>query len=84
MDGMPRINALPSLALMRSFEAAARHESYTMAAEELGVTQGAVSRQVRELEAAIGVTLFRRVGRAVRLSKADVRCAQSWLVIWSG
>ncbi|NOD36836.1 LysR family transcriptional regulator [Ruegeria sp. HKCCD7296] len=70
MDVMPRINALPSLALMRSFEAAARHESYTMAAEELGVTQGAVSRQVRELEAAIGVTLFRRVGRAVRLSKA--------------
>lgn len=55
---------------MRSFEAAARHESYTMAAEELGVTQGAVSRQVRELEAALGVTLFRRVGRAVRLSKA--------------
>ncbi|MCA0907072.1 LysR family transcriptional regulator [Ruegeria marisrubri] len=70
MNTMPRINSLPSLALMRSFEAAARHESYTMAAEELGVTQSAISRQVRELEAAIGVTLFRRVGRAVRLSKA--------------
>ena len=67
---MPKYSALPSLALMRSFEAAARHESYTMAAEELGVTQGAVSRQVRELEAALGVSLFRRVGRAVRLSKA--------------
>lgn len=67
---MPKYRSLPSLALMRSFEAAARHESYTMAAEELGVTQGAVSRQVRELEAALGVSLFRRVGRAVRLSKA--------------
>ncbi len=55
---------------MRSFEAAARHESYTMAAEELGVTQSAISRQVRELESVLGVTLFRRVGRAVRLSKA--------------
>ncbi|WP_424830590.1 LysR substrate-binding domain-containing protein [Ruegeria sp.] len=73
---MPRYSTLPSLALMRSFEAAARHESYTMAAEELGVTQSAISRQVRELEAALGVTLFRRVGRAVRLSKAGIALRQ--------
>lgn len=73
---MQKYKSLPSLALMRSFEAAARHESYTMAAEELGVTQGAVSRQVRELETALGVALFRRVGRAVRLSKAGRALAQ--------
>jgi len=61
---------LPSLAALRSFETAARHESFTLAAEELGLTQGAVSRQVRDLEAAIGARLFRRVGRAVRLTEA--------------
>lgn len=62
--------ALPSLSALRAFEAAARHESYTRAAEELGVTQGAVSRQVRDLESALGLALFRREGRAVRLSPA--------------
>ena len=67
---MLKTTTLPSLTLLRSFEAAARHESFTMAAEELGLTQGAVSRQVRELETTLGLSLFRRVGRAVRLSKA--------------
>lgn len=67
---MPQPVPLPSLTALRAFEAAARHESYTRAAEELGVTQGAVSRQVRDLEEALGLTLFRREGRAVRLSPA--------------
>ena len=67
---MPQHLPLPSLAALRAFEAAARHESYTRAAEELGVTQGAVSRQVRDLETALGLRLFRREGRAVRLSPA--------------
>ncbi|MDA0961354.1 MAG: LysR family transcriptional regulator [Proteobacteria bacterium] len=67
---MPQHLSLPSLAALRAFEAAARHESYTRAAEELGVTQGAVSRQVRDLETALGLRLFRREGRAVRLSPA--------------
>ncbi len=65
---MSKYDKLPSVSSLRSFEAAARHESYTMAAEELGVTQGAISRQVRELEGVIGARLFRRVGRAVRLT----------------
>ena len=57
---MPR--RLPSLNAVRAFEAAARHESFTRAAEELFVTQGAVSHQVKALEARLRVPLFRRLG----------------------
>ncbi|NGO55308.1 LysR substrate-binding domain-containing protein [Allomesorhizobium camelthorni] len=66
---------LPSHALLRSFESAARHESFTQAAEELYLTQSAVSRQVKELEETIGVTMFRRVGRRVTLTEAGRRFA---------
>lgn len=59
---------LPSMSLLRCFDAAARHESFTAAAEELGMTQGAVSRQVKELEAQLGTALFHREGRGVRLT----------------
>jgi DNA-binding transcriptional LysR family regulator len=55
---MPR--RLPPLNALRAFEAAARHESFTRAAEELCVTQGAVSHQVKALEAELGVKLFNR------------------------
>ncbi len=51
---------LPSLNALKAFEASARHESFTKAAEELYVTQGAVSQQVKALEAELGVRLFRR------------------------
>lgn len=51
---------LPSLNALKAFEAAARQESFTKAAEELCVTQGAVSQQVKGLEAELGVRLFRR------------------------
>jgi LysR family glycine cleavage system transcriptional activator len=61
---------LPSFGALRSFECAARHESFTKAAEELSLTQGAVSRQVKELEVAVGLQLFRRVGRRVVLTDA--------------
>jgi len=63
-------NRLPSLALLRCFEAAAKRESFTAAAEELGLTQSAVSRQVKDLEDHIGTPLFRREGRGVRLTDA--------------
>ncbi|SJM30287.1 LysR substrate-binding domain-containing protein [Mesorhizobium delmotii] len=66
---------LPSYALLRSFECAARHDSFTQAAEELRLTQSAISRQVKELEEMIGVTLFRRVGRRVTLTEAGKRFA---------
>ncbi|RUX50443.1 LysR family transcriptional regulator [Mesorhizobium sp. M4A.F.Ca.ET.050.02.1.1] len=66
---------LPSYALLRSFECAARHESFTQAAEELHLTQSAVSRQVKELEDMMGATLFRRVGRRVVLTEGGRRFA---------
>lgn len=51
---------LPSLNALKAFEATARHESFTQAANELCVTQGAVSQQVKALEEELGVRLFRR------------------------
>jgi DNA-binding transcriptional LysR family regulator len=65
---MPR--KLPSLELIRGFEAAARHLSFTKAAEELFVTQSAVSRQAKALEEDLGVPLFSRHNRAIRLTEA--------------
>ena len=61
---------LPPLNALRTFEAAARHLSFTRAAEELHVTQAAVSHQVRALEDHLGVRLFRRRGRPLSLSEA--------------
>src|SRR5262245_23217906 len=55
---MPR--RLPALNALKAFEAAARHESFTRAAEELCVTQGAVSHQVKALEQELGIKLFNR------------------------
>lgn len=54
------LRRLPVLNALKSFEAAARHESFTRAAEELCVTQGAVSHQVKALEQELGVKLFNR------------------------
>ncbi|MGY4495533.1 LysR substrate-binding domain-containing protein [Pseudomonas sp. TE3610] len=61
-------NLTPSMSVLLAFEAAARHESYTRAAEELALTQSAVTRQVQALEQQLGVALFRREGRAVKLT----------------
>jgi len=55
---------------LRVFEAAARHLSFSQAAEELCLTQGAVSRQIRALEQMLNLKLFVRVGNRVRLSEA--------------
>jgi LysR family glycine cleavage system transcriptional activator len=60
---------LPPLNGLRSFEAAARHLSFTRAADELSVTPGAVSQQVKSLEGALGVTLFRRLPRSLVLTR---------------
>lgn len=59
---------LPPLNTLRGFDAAARHLSFTLAADELHVTQGAVSRQVRELEQFLGTSLFRRMTRRIELT----------------
>jgi LysR family glycine cleavage system transcriptional activator len=59
---------LPPLNGLRAFEAAARHLSFKHAATELGVTPGAISQQVRTLERALGVALFRRLPRCLLLT----------------
>jgi len=64
------------LARLRPFAAAARHESFTQAADELGLTQTAVSRQIGQLEADIGVRLFERRNRAVFLTEEGRRLAR--------
>jgi DNA-binding transcriptional LysR family regulator len=60
---------LPPLNALRAFEAAARHLSFTRAAEELHVTQAAISHQVKALEERIGVKLFRRLTRGLLLTE---------------
>jgi LysR family glycine cleavage system transcriptional activator len=66
---------LPPLAAVRVFEAAARHQSFTQAAVELGMTQAAVSYQIKLLEQRLGVPLFLRAKRRVQLSEAGRRAA---------
>lgn len=61
---------LPSLQTLRAFDAAGRLKSYSKAADELGLTHGAVSHRIRELEERLGVTLFRRVGNTMVLTEA--------------
>jgi LysR family glycine cleavage system transcriptional activator len=61
---------LPSLNAMRAFEAAARHLSFTLAAEELHVTQAAVSHQIKALEEHLGMPVFKRLNRALILTPA--------------
>lgn len=64
---------LPSLNALRAFEAAARLHSISLAGAELHVTHGAVSRQIRVLEEQLGVILFVKDGRGVKLTDAGVR-----------
>ncbi|MQX35266.1 transcriptional regulator GcvA [Roseospira navarrensis] len=67
---------LPPLNALRAFAAAARHLSFTRAAEDLHVTQAAVSHQVKALEDYLGVPLFRRGTRAIHLTEAGQRYAR--------
>lgn len=64
---------LPSLNALKAFEAAARHESFTGAAEELFVTHAAISRHIRDLEEWLGTSLFTRTGRGVELTEPGRR-----------
>ena len=66
-------NLTPSMSLLLIFEAAARYESYTRAAQELSLSQSAISRQVQTLETQLGISLFRREGRSVRLTDVGRR-----------
>ena len=64
---------LPPLNALRAFEAAARLQSVSRAAEQLHVTHGAISRQIRALEEHLGVTLFVKEGRGLKLTDAGLR-----------
>lgn len=66
---------LPPLAAVRVFEAAARHGNFTRAAEELGMTQAAVSYQMKLLEERLGAPLFARSGRGIALTDLGRRLA---------
>src|SRR3954469_23403803 len=60
---------VPPLEALVAFESAARHLSFTRAADEIALTQSAVSRQIQALEERLGVTLFRRLHRALALTE---------------
>lgn len=70
---MPR--RLPPLTALPAFDAAARHLSFTKAAAELNLTHGAISRAVRNLEERLGIRLFERGTRFVRLTPAGAAYA---------
>ena len=69
------VSRLPPLPAIRVFEAAARHLSFTKAAVELGMTQAAVSYQIRVLEDRVGAPLFHRLTRKVALTEMGARLA---------
>ncbi len=69
------MSKIPPMSAVRAFEAAARHLSFTRAADELGMTQAAVSYQIRLLEDRIGAPLFVRLPREVRLTAAGRQLA---------
>jgi DNA-binding transcriptional LysR family regulator len=66
---------IPSNSALLAFEAAARHGSFARAAEELALTEGAISRQIGRLEAFLSVALFERIGNRVRLAPNGTRYA---------
>jgi len=66
---------IPSLSALECFDLAARHRSFTRAAEDLGLTQSGVSRQIGTLEQFLGVRLFQRIGSRLVLTEVG---AQYW------
>jgi LysR family glycine cleavage system transcriptional activator len=64
---------ITSLNSLATFEAAARHKSYSQAAAELHITHSAISQQMRLLENALGVALFERKGRQMQLTAEGVQ-----------
>ena len=61
-------NNMPSMQALRCFEAASRMESFKAAANELHITPSAISHRIADLEAMLGVALFERGGRSVKLT----------------
>jgi LysR family glycine cleavage system transcriptional activator len=72
---MTDLKRLPNLAALRAFEAAARHQNFSRAAEEIHVTHGAISHQVRSLEEDLGFALFTRHGKRIAVTVEGERFA---------
>ncbi|TDH99330.1 LysR family transcriptional regulator, partial [Acinetobacter baumannii] len=72
-----KIKPLPPMNSLIVFEAAARHLSFTKAANELNVTQGAISRQIRQLEEYLGKELFLRANRNISLTPTGLQYYQT-------
>lgn len=71
---------MPSLIALRAFEAAGRHECFTKAAQELSVTQSAVSRQIKLLEDQLGIKVFDRTAETSNSRAKAERCTLlSWM-----
>jgi LysR family glycine cleavage system transcriptional activator len=73
---MSDLRKLPNLVALRTFEAAARHQNFSRAAEEIHVTHGAVSHQIRSLEQDLGALLFARNGKRLSITPQGERFAQ--------
>ena len=67
---------IPSTSMLMAFEASARNGSFTGAAQELSLTQGAISRQVSALEAQLGVKLFNRIKKSIKLTEVGESYAE--------
>jgi LysR family glycine cleavage system transcriptional activator len=74
---MADLRRLPNLAALRAFEAAARFENFSRAADEIHVTHGAISHQVRALEEELGVALFVRHGKRLSVTRDGERFASA-------
>lgn len=74
---MTDLRRLPNLMALRAFESAARHQNFSRAADEIHVTHGAVSHQIRALEQDLGVALFTRHGKRLTITPLGERYAQT-------
>lgn len=72
---------LPSLNALKAFEATARHRSMTLAADELCVTHGAISRHIRGLEETLGVILVTRRAHSTEPTPEDRGLLKGWQVL---
>jgi LysR family transcriptional regulator, glycine cleavage system transcriptional activator len=73
---MADLRRLPNLTALRAFEAAARHQNFSRAADEIHVTHGAISHQIRALEQELGLDLFNRNGKRIAITADGQRFAQ--------
>lgn len=74
---MADLRRLPNLAALRAFEAAARHQNFSRAAEDIHVTHGAISHQIRALEEELGIALFVRHGKRIAITPDGERFAET-------